>query len=71
MARAQAAADYVEDFVDNGIAEFSNFVDDEIDNARQKISTSINTFEIGTDNQTKPSDKLIIGGIFYKKNNNI
>lgn len=42
-------------------------IDEERDAAIETISSAINTFEVGENGQTIPSDKLVVGGIFYQK----
>lgn len=44
-----------------------NAVKEATDEAIRKIGEINNTFEVGSDGQTTPSDSLMIGGIFYEK----
>lgn len=66
-AEASAGAAYVRTNKEQAVAEIREAADEEITRAQEIVSHAINTFEIGDDGQTMPSEQLIVGGIFYEK----
>ena len=67
VAEAQEGAEYVRTNKEEAVTEIREAADAEITRAQEIVSQAINTFEIGEPDQTVPSEKLIVGGIFYKK----
>ena len=64
---SQDAVEYLNQYKDAIVEESTEIIDQKTQEAVQQISSAINTFEVGADNQEKPSNNLILGGIFYKK----
>ena len=65
--RAEEAVTYLDNYKETIMDESTEIINQKTQEAVQQISSAINTFEVGADNQEKPSDNLILGGIFYKK----